>query len=79
MTCPAMVVTSGIADSVFSGVVLEAITRFPAAFKDMGVPAIEMAGSPGWRVLPAIVRAVGFAVRGWLEIVVVRGWGRDKG
>ena len=77
ITCSAIVVTSGVAESVVNGVVLDAITRFPAAFKEMGVPAIEMAGSPGWRVVPDIVRAVGFAVRGWLAIVVVRVGGVD--
>ena len=77
ITCPAMVVTSGVADSVPNGVVLDAMTRFPAASNDIGVPATEMAGSPGWMVVPAIVRAVGFAMRGWLAIVVVRVGGVD--
>ena len=71
----AMVVVMGRGEEEKRGMVWEPRSSSLAVLRDRNVPSRVVPGDPGVRVLPAMRRWLGAAVRGWLDMdmVVVRG------
>lgn len=70
-----MVVVRGRGDAEKRGMVWEPRRRSLAVLRERNVPEMVVPGDPGVRVLPAMRRWFGAAVRGWLamDVVVVKG------